>query len=397
MNDNTEMKRHIEITRNLFNSIPDKGNIKTLIAYHGDCDGCISSALVGYILEIIKPNCKKFYMPVRTEEFDFVAVLEYVQKNNPDISIFLDISIHNYPRTVNAIKNSTNLFTFIYDHHRGEGENILEDFVYLNSAMKENGEYDPSSPPPCLFAYELCLSCTKSNPILLPAMGLICESSVGNFPHIFHSLKNKYPELFENPENLFEIDDIKNSKLQKLAYAVNSVFWGPSNYLENKVINLLSRYIEKNDYPLFFHENNSDLNLIFENSTQIEGSISIWEETIRNSLNDIEVLPIVYSEINSNYRINGVVATRLSYTFLKSLIIITQVYNDRFIIEIRRGRHLESDVSKLLKEIISDLSAISVGGHPFAAGAVLFIGERINFIKKVSSLPPDYIDKLDIL
>jgi nanoRNase/pAp phosphatase (c-di-AMP/oligoRNAs hydrolase) len=103
-----------------------------------------------------------------------------------------------------------------------------------------------------------------------------------------------------------------------------------------------------------------------------------FHETLTNSYFDAAT-SLRYAEVSSEYRIGGVIATRMSRKNRDDLVVTGQPYGDRYVIEARRGAHRTENMAALLGRAACDLHPFSTGGHPAAAGATLPLSSSSEF------------------
>lgn len=347
------------------------------IVYHGDCDGVVSAALLGFLLKKTSATARVTFIPVRTEQFDFLEALDQLDNINPDFTFFLDLSIQDYPEKFQFAVSATKNLTIVYDHHSQTQTTVPQNVLYLNPSITPNG-FDNESPPPCFFAAKLCQKVLGQDFDWVAGIGLIAESSVEHFLPLFQELPKKFPDLFGS-RSVYTPDDVQNSKLKDITYSLGAAFWGPVGEFEHLALDALSRMIQENSPNIFFNASFQPAQTLIELETEIRNEIDRLTKLSEQYAFRPTGLPLCYVELTSIFRVGGVVATRLSHAFKQDIIITGQYFNNRFVIEARRGGSQKTDVSLLLRETVKGLQPINVGGHPFAAGASLPSESRIQF------------------
>src|SRR5207237_1212569 len=104
-----------------------------------------SAALVGFFIERQFQLAVR-YISVRTEEFDFEDALVSLELLQPDITVFLDLSIEDYPKKLARAAGATRLQMLVYDHHSQSHNGLPANTTYLNPSVTPSG-FDPQSPP----------------------------------------------------------------------------------------------------------------------------------------------------------------------------------------------------------------------------------------------------------
>jgi single-stranded DNA-specific DHH superfamily exonuclease len=347
------------------------------IVYHGDCDGVVSGALFDYIFRETMHKADIRHIPVRTEQYDFVHVLEEFDRLRPDITVFLDLSIQNLPDKLNRMAGMTNRGILIYDHHSQQNDRVPENTLYLNPSITPDG-YDENAPPPCYFSAKLAESRSKQDFDWVAAVGLIGESAVDRFLDLFTKISQQFPELCP-AGGIHSASQVQRSKFRTISYAVGSAFWGPPGQYEQAAFDALTGMIDRYSPQSFFEPGNSDAGQILELERTVRREISrTFHETLANSYYD-PATSLRYAEVSSEYRIGGVIATRMSRKFRDDLVVTGQPYDDRYVIEARRGSHRTENMAALLARAARDLHPFSTGGHPAAAGATLSLSSSSEF------------------
>jgi single-stranded DNA-specific DHH superfamily exonuclease len=159
--------------------------------------------------------------------------------------------------------------------------------------------------------------------------------------------------------------------LKEISYAIGSAFWAEPGAYEHRALRLLSEMILAGSPKLFFDPANQNAREIIMLERKVRSEINrAYIEAEYNSYFAPEAR-LRYTEVQSEYRIGGVVATRLSRKHKDDIIVSGQHYSGRYVIEARRGGNCHINVVDLLKEATRDLPILSLGGHPAAAGAGL--------------------------
>ena len=339
------------------------------VVYHGDCDGVISAALFDHILHLMPCRPTIRHVPVRTEQYDFEASLAQLENLLPDVTIFLDLSIQNHPEKLLRAAAATAGGILVYDHHSQFTDRVPERTLYLNPSITPTG-YDEESPPPCFFAARLAQRRTGNDFDWAACIGLIAESAVEQFLPLFRKLPSQFPGLF--PGNALDsARDVSASRLKEISYAIGSAFWAEPGAYEHRALRLLSEMILAGSPRLFFDPANQEAREIIALERRVRSEINrAYVEAEYNSYFAPEAR-LRYTEVQSEYRIGGVVATRLSRKHKDHIVVSGQHYAGRYVIEARRGANCHGNVVDLLKEATRDLPVLSLGGHPAAAGAGL--------------------------
>src|SRR5262245_7456881 len=96
------IEKHVLEVSRLLESFRNSAD-RFFIGYHGDCDGLVSAVLFGQAVEEYLNKSDLVFVPVRTEEFDFVNLISAVKAARPDVTVVLDLSIQDYPERLEAV------------------------------------------------------------------------------------------------------------------------------------------------------------------------------------------------------------------------------------------------------------------------------------------------------
>jgi single-stranded DNA-specific DHH superfamily exonuclease len=342
---------------------------KCLIVYHGDCDGVVSAALFDYILREALHKSDIHHTSVRSEQYDFAHVLDEIERLRPDITVFLDLSIQNHPDKLSRFSELTQRGVLIYDHHNQQNDIMPDNTLYLNPSITPDG-YDENAPPPCYFAARLAEARCKKDFDWVAAIGLIGESAVDRYIDLFTKVSRQFPELCPSGE-IHGASQVQRSKLRTISYAIGSAFWGPPGQYEQTAFETLTGMVDRYSPQSFFDAENWGAARIMELESSVRREIGrTLHETLANSFYD-PAASLRYAEVSSEYRIGGVIATRMSRKFRDDLVVTGQPYGDRYVIEARRGANRTENMADLLARASRHLHPFSTGGHPAAAGATL--------------------------
>lgn len=376
------VQQHVEQVGTWLDNLPSNAK-RVAIVYHGDCDGVVSAAMFELIFrdKMDKPDIH-FYS-VRTEQYDFGHVISALERLRPHVTVFLDLSIQNHPDRLATMAGYTKHGVLIYDHHTEYNNRVPENTLYLNSGVTPEGHTE-ESPPPCLFSARLAEKLVGSDFDWVAAIGLIAESAVDRYLALFQKVGEQFPDLCP-VSGIKCAAHVQRSKFREISYAVGSAFWGPVGEYEETAFNAVAGMIEKYSPQSFFDDNNIEAGKIIQLERQVRREISRkFVETIANTYYDPES-SLRYAEITSDYRVGGVVGTRMARKFRDDLIITGQVYYGRYVIEARRGSRRTENMAMLLAAASRDLDPFSTGGHPAAAGATLPLEAASEFFVALES------------
>jgi len=381
--DKNIIKEQMKRVGEWLDSLPEKAD-RVAIVYHGDCDGVVSAALFDFIFRESMGKSDIRYFPVRTEQYDFAHVLSALERLRPHMTVFLDLSIQNHPDRLETMADHTKHGVLIYDHHTEYNNRVPENTLYLNSSVTPEG-HDENSPPPCLFSARLAEKLTGSDFDWAAAIGLIAESAVDRYLPLFQKVGEQFPEMC--PVGGIQVPaHVQRSRFREISYAVGSAFWGPVGEYEQTAFNALAGMIQDYSPQSFFDDNNIEAGKIIQLERQVRREISRkFVETVAGTFYDPDT-SLRYAEISSDYRIGGVVATRMSRKYRDDLIVTGQVYYDRYVIEARRGSRRSENMAELLAAASRDLDPFSTGGHPAAAGATLPLSAAPEFFMALESV-----------
>lgn len=359
---------HVEQVAAWLDALPDTA-VRFGIVYHGDCDGVISAALFDHVLKRTREDTEIHSIPVRTEQYDFVDALLRLSRHGPDAAIFLDLSIQNHLDKLQRAAEIASAGVLVYDHHSQDNDRVPANTLYLNPSITPEGESD-TSPPPCLLAARLAEACTGTDFDWAACIGLIAESAVESFLPIFQKLPRQFPVLFP-VRDITGPEDVYSCRLRDISYAVGSAFWAEPDRYEHLAFEILSRMILLNSPQAFFDRSNSEAQQLVHLERKVRAEINRLYIQGEYDSYYVPEASLRYTEVTSEYRIGGVVATRLSHRHKDDIVVTGQRYSGRYVIEARRGSRIGVDVAKLLARATRDLAPFSVGGHPAAAGATL--------------------------
>ncbi len=350
---------------------------QSIIVYHGDCDGVVSAALFDHILRETLDQSDIRHIAVRTEEYDFTHVMDALERLRPEITIFLDLSIQNHPEKLDRFGEFSSGGILIYDHHSQRNDRVPENTLYLNPSVTPGG-YDEDAPPPCYFAARLAEARCKQDFDWVAAIGLIGESAVDRYIDLFTKVSRQFPELCPDGE-IRGASQVQRSKLRTISYAIGSAFWGPQGQYERAAFNVLAGMIARYSPQSFFDTDNREAARILDLEKTVRREIGrLFHETLSSSYYDAATF-LRYAEVSSEYRIGGVVATRMARKFRDDMIVTGQPYGNRYVIEARRGANRTENMADLLARASRELHPFSTGGHPAAAGATLPLSSSSEF------------------
>jgi single-stranded DNA-specific DHH superfamily exonuclease len=339
------------------------------IVYHGDCDGAVSAALFEHLLWETMDVADVRTLWVRTEQYDFEEALAALRKYAPDATIFLDLSIQNHPHKLRRVAEHTRLGTLVYDHHRQEDCLLPDQTLYLNPSITPEGHTEDSAPP-CLFAARLAQRRIGRDFDWAACIGLIAEAGVERFLPLFRKLPQQFPRLF-SARRIHSPEDVHTSKIRDITYAIGSAFWAEPGGYEASAYNVLTRMVTAYSLEPFFDPlvREAVKLIVLEKAVRAE----IGHLTTEAEYNSFQIpdAALRYSEICSDYRVGGVVASRLARRYKDDIVVTGQEYHGRYLIEARCGARRRDDLALLLRQATKGLEPFSHGGHPAAAGASL--------------------------
>jgi single-stranded DNA-specific DHH superfamily exonuclease len=362
------LEKHTNRVNNWLADLPEAAD-KFAIVYHGDCDGVVSAALFDYILRESLAKSNIIHIPVRTENYDFEQALSRIDQFHPDVTIFLDLSIQNHPDKLKKASDATRSALLIYDHHSQYNSEVPANTLYLNPSVTPEG-YDENSPPPCLFTARLAHIRFGIDFDWAAGIGLIAESAVDHFMPLFQKLPDQFPGLCPGTR-IKSPDDVYECKLKSITYSIAAAFWARPGEFEQMAFDQISRMIKENTPLVFFSRHNNEARQLIRMEKEVRAEINrLTAEAEIHSYYAPET-SLRYAEIESEYRVGGVVATRLVRKHKSDIVVTGQEYTGRYVVEARCGNDIKVNVAEMLKAATSDLNPYSVGGHPVAAGATL--------------------------
>jgi hypothetical protein len=384
---------HVDRTLGLLRGISSTPRGRALLVYHGDCDGCASAALFGLSLRKLCPAWHIEYRSVRTEQFDFQSALTEIEHIKPELLVFLDLSIQDYPEKLGQAAAAASRATIVYDHHSIRSEPPAADLLYLNPSLAPSGEYIHPSPPPCFFAYDLLRRISGIDAFYVAALGIYSDRLADHFPEIFAQVSRSAPEILPAKPGMSPSEYIAESRFQECAHAIQAAFWGPPDVHEQQALAVLQDLASGKSPGSFFDDSNRGAKALRDNSRSVSLEIERTALLVLSNASRMRPYPLRYAEIHSPFRIGGAVAGRVARETPHDVVVVGQRYNDRFVVEARRGKHVSADVSVLLRTATTALSPINVGGHPFAAGAALVTDGRLKFVRALATAADDLLPR----
>jgi hypothetical protein len=324
-------------------SLPVKGRVQyrpILIAYHGDGDGCCAA----YLLKTYLGRPAVCYW-VPTPDFDFVNAENYVARQNPVLTVFVDMPVYNRPEMIRALASQGHVF--IYDHHypglcdAWEGK---EDVLYINPVIHQKGKEFPTA----LFAWELLEEKAVFEKEVL-FMALFTESWLDKarlFGEFSFPRQDLLKEIAKRVHVSFLIQDM-NTTHYALDFLARAREFG--GFGEEQVMGMREYHVLENIYDLVQNEKH-------------------WlMKNLRVEIKKLAGPRFIVKRVDSTMRISGLIASELRWKYPGLVMGIWQRWKGRYYCELRRGKSAGVNLSSLVETIKGEVNLETGGGHPAAA------------------------------
>ena len=311
-----------------------------LIVYHGDGDGCCAA----YLLKTYLGRSAACYW-VPTPDFDFVNAENYVARQNPVLTIFLDMPVYNRPEMIGALASRGHVF--IYDHHYPgicDAWEAKDTVLYLNPVVHQGGREIPTA----LFAWELLEKKTVFEKEAL-FMALFAESWLDKarlFGEFSFPRQDFLKEIAKRVHVSFLIQDMSTAHyaLDFLSRARELGGFG-----EEQVMGMRRYQVLENIYDLVQNERYWLMK-------------KLWGE-----IKKLDRPQFLVKKVESSMGISGLIASELRWKYPGLVIGIWQRWKQRYYCELRRGKSAGVNLASLVEMVKGEVNLKIGGGHPAAA------------------------------
>jgi single-stranded DNA-specific DHH superfamily exonuclease len=227
----------------------------------------------------------------------------------------------------------------------------------------------------------------------LACVGLIAESAADRYGLLFQRAYERFPELCSS-RNKRSPEESCNDNIKNITYTVAAAFWAPPGEYERHAFGLLSRLVRQYSPRAFFDPSDLEARRLIRMEREVRSEINRQAAEAEYHSYYAPEISLRFAEVSSDYRVGGVVATRLAGKHKHDIVVTGQIYTGRYVIEARRGPSQSVDVAELLKQASRNLRPFSFGGHPAAAGATLPLESSSHFFVALEDAvrPPDRKD-----
>ena len=342
---------------------------KVVVVHDEDCDGICSGTILNIIL---REFCKKNPAMVSTGWGTTLTkkLAKKILAQRPKRIIITDVA---YMDTDLLKKLSGKSKILVVDHHTVKK---YKDVVYCNPRLIDEDVYLPAA----YLAYKISEILKSKNKKILwvAAIGILGDHGVENCKDVFLRTKKEFPELLGNSE-------IKSEKL-----------------FESSKIGLLTRIIDagrvvKADVgathtaKVLLSVKNYDE--ILEPKNLATKKLAGWYGTVKKEFDRLvgefkeKSIPIgnaLFFELKSKLRIKSTLASAVENFYDDKIIVIGQRTGKHYMISMRRGKNVDTDLDKLIRFAIKNIPGASGGGHPQASAGRILHKYKAVFLKNLA-------------
>lgn len=332
------------------------GGRPVLVVYHGDGDGCCAA----YFLREYIGRPAEFCW-VATPDFDFVKAEDYIFREKPQLSIFLDMPVYNRPGMIEKLSSRGDVF--IYDHHHPGICDVChgkDNVLYINPVIHQNGEDFPTA----LFGWELLTEKAEFEKEIL-FMGLFTETWLDR------------AFLFE------EFSDTHQDRLKEVAKRVHASFLIQDMSTTHYALEFLSRAREGSGMGEKQLEAMEEYRILENIYDLIQNEKSWLIRRLRAEINRLISPRFILKKIESKMRLCGLLASELRWRYPDLVVGIWQRWKQRYYCELRRGKDCGIDLASLVDRVKSEVKLTTGGGHPAAAA---FTAEGDSFFEALDRI-----------
>ncbi|HMO81178.1 MAG TPA: DHH family phosphoesterase [Pirellulaceae bacterium] len=338
------------------------------VVYHGDMDGLIGGTYVRRAL--LDRNRQGTHdiatFWVKTEEYDFASLRNWINDQKLDKCVFTDISLENHPATLDFVARNVRDQSFIFDHHILNANVADYPNVMLVNPTPHKLDDDQHAVPTFLFSYRLAIEKRLVFPEWLLVLCIFSEGVDSFFEkEVQDLLRINFQVSEEQPVRAA----YKSTVLPKISSLVRASFSGsvksdvPLKLMDSVATGEIKtpEQLETKLSPLF--------QLAAKNIAKgISNLVEKWKyELKRNPQGG----PIVLIPIDGPNSVAGPVASILRGYFPDKVIVTYVKVIGKVVVELRTNNSTHLNLAAILGRVSNNVNLINYGGHPMAAGALI--------------------------
>lgn len=346
---------------------------KPLVLYNADVDGFAASYFVYKFIYSVRGASQEFHIqsrPVWNYEYDFKWVPAYLRNSKADLVICVDIPIIQELETLAAAAEYCSIV--IYDHHVVHARRLPlhPNVLFLNS--RELGG-DAADHPASAFAAAAAnrRNCVSPADLVVLATGLRGDWALAKYPNVIVHMEKHFPELSTHPEDW-------KAPLGALTSNLNAMFRAHPGAefkgVQDQLLNLL-RAPENNDIPSVI-ESTFDL---YKSAQVVQLETTEALEQLNRSASSKTAQGILLDVLNTKTFNVGVVATILAKRGVAPIVALGFRAGERVQFELRVAQDSSIDLTRILTLQKKSFQPITSGGHPKAAGALVWMADVHRF------------------
>ncbi len=340
-------------------------NDSIALVYNSDIDGIIGAvyAINAMNSRVILENIYPYQ--IGTEEYDFIELKEWIDKNHFTKSVFVDVSIENSPDVLQHIQKSINSLVFVYDHHIVRADILPNEKIFIANPTPSKLEKGELPVPTFLFALYL----SQKYDIEFPAWLLLTAIFAEGVESFFSTqVEELYCSVFQqhikgkNHRKAFRNTSL--SRISSLVRAGLSVREEGSAIIKAFSINNSSiGYVELIKFLDNAYSKKAKA-LSYEITTNVDEQIALIKA---RKLND----KIIIIKVNSYPSVVGPIASILRQYFPDKVFLSYFHNQNNVMFEIRVDNNSPINLVKILDLLSSQVLFYNYGGHTMAAGGLL--------------------------
>ena len=336
-----------------------------MVLYNADVDGFAASFFVyRYLLASNNILASQFQSrPIWNYEYDFQWVPQFIGQAKPDLVVCVDIPIIQEPNVLNAVQKECRIV--IYDHHvvPPNVETPRDKTLFLNSrALSDSNEDHPASAFSAAAANQIGALSINDLPIL--ATGLKGDWALKKYPEFAEQLEKLLPGFMGDPSDW-------NTPLSKFTAQLNALFRAHPGQQFQDLHNRLA-YI-------FDTEPVNDAIATFVDEFQLKKAAADVQLEVDTYLKELEKMALsqtqggIFIAVPKVKTFNvGILATILARRNIAPVVAIGYEAGERVQFELRIASDAKIDLTKVLREQRTSFQPLTSGGHPMAAGALVW-------------------------
>jgi single-stranded DNA-specific DHH superfamily exonuclease len=341
-------------------------HLRPLVLYNADVDGFAASYFVYKFISSAHSKALPLQFqsrPVWNYEYDFRWVPDCVQQAKADLVVCVDIPIIQEPQILTEV--AEHITTLIYDHHvlPFEPQGNPEKLVFLNSrALGGANEDHPASAFTAAAAIQR--NALQLPDLLILATGLKGDWALDRYPLLVSKLNALFPGFVGNVQD-------RKAPLGALTSNINALFRAHpgKNFrnLQEQLSTFLTSQPPEQALAAFAH------------AFQLDAAARIVQDQVNIALTDLSANAhlkttdgILIDVVKSSTFSVGILATVLAKRHVAPIVAIGYEAGDRVQFELRVAQDAKIDLTNLLRRQRAEFQPITSGGHPKAAGALVW-------------------------